>query len=326
MTDMMVLIILVVLIYVFIFGMSFYIRGFAYALSLTAIASILIPMSVYSYDYLSVVYQQSRLTFWIMLIALIVLILVSVFLVLRYQWRKNYRYTTIFRRKTVFIAFAYPLPMTKPFGNTAFTISLALNKKKDMFMDIMQNRPADMIAYRNNRWALAGISYDEDTCEAKYLIYAHPLAIQSIERYFGRWDVLSVKVDAYVDPTYEEYKKYMPTLAEYFSVYNSLIIFHSTRVQEVSVNGSVKAEFVLVFKRSEQMDEVEPLFETEHLTVFERHEPEVNEDGTHQYGGFVLHGDIPVNVGMATQMTKRIIDLATPFDGELLRWGTISPA
>jgi hypothetical protein len=322
MTDMMVLIILVILIYLFIFGMSFYIRGFAYALSLTATASILIPMSVYGYDYLSVVYQQSQLTFWIMLIALIVLILVSVFLVLRYQWRKNYRYTTIFRRKTKFIAFAYPLPMIKPFGNTAFTISLALNKNKDMFLDIMQNRPADMIAYRNNRWALAGISYDEDACEAKYLIYAHPLAIQSIERYFGRWNVLSVKVDAYVDPTYEEYKKYMPTLAEYFSVYNSLLIFFS-HLNEIAVNGSIQAEFRLVFDDLKQMDEVEPLFEQEHLTVFERHDPGTNPEVYNRYGGFVLHGQIPVNVGMATQMTKRIIDLISPFNGELYHWNAL---
>jgi hypothetical protein len=325
MTDMIALIILVILIYVFIFGVSFYVRGLSYALSLTATTTIFIPISVYGFDYLNVIYQQSQLTFWIMLISLIVMIFVSVFLVLRYHWRKNYRYTTIYRRRTMFFAFAYPIPMVKPYGNTAFTVTLSLRKDKDMFMDIMQKRPADIIAYRNNRWALAGISFDEDASEATYLIYAHPLAKQSIERYFKKRDVLSMKVDAYVDPTYEEYKRYMPTLAEYFSVFNSLVIFHS-HLNDIAINGSVKAEVVLVFKNSEQMDQIESLFETEHLTVFERYEPEINENGTHQYGVFVLHGEIPVNVGMATQMMKRVIDLVTPFDGELLRWGAKPPA
>lgn len=41
-------------------------------------------------------------------------------------------------------------------------------------------------------------------------------------------------------------------------------------------------------------------------------------------GGFILEGEMPINLGMANQMTKSIIELLSQYNGELFRWDPIS--
>lgn len=320
-TGTMILMIIAALSFLFIFAVSFYILGLRYALPLTMASTAMIPVSLWLYPPLSQLYSESVTSLGLALLLLLVIFLVTIFLVLRYFWRRNFDQMIIFKRKSKFIAVAKEIQEVKPYGHTAFTVNLKLRTDRDMFYEIMQVRPADMFAYRSNRWAVAGVTLDEDAFEASYLIYAHPLAIRSIERYFKHWDIQSASIESMDDPSYDQYRNLMPTLDEYFSTYNSqALVFFNLYHQP---HGSAKVEFRMAFTDAKQMDEVQPLFEQEHLTVAERHEPVIHEDGDNEYGGFVLVGDIPTNVNMASLTTKRIIDLITPYGGELFRWDVI---
>lgn len=321
--ESIILIVLIILIYSFVFALSFFIRGFYYAFKFTAITSILIPLSILIYQYFEQLYHDSALYFWLILILLISVMFICVFLILRYSWRKTFNQLTIFKRKSKFIAFSNNAPISKPYGNTAVNVSLKLKDKQNSYLDIMQIRPADMFSYQGQRWALAGITFDEEAHEASFLIYAHPLMITKIEHYFKRWNPYSLKIDAKPDENYELYKKILPTRDEYFSIFNTIALsFYN--LSENSINGAAKVLFITAFTDSSQMDSVEALFDQVHLNVVERHEPKFDEDGLSEYGGFILEGEMPINLGMANQMTKSIIELLSQYNGELYRWDPIS--
>jgi hypothetical protein len=315
--------ILITLLFTFIFSYSFYTRGFDYAFKFTSLASMMIPISIIVFQVLKQLYLDSLQLFWWVVLFLVIIICACGFLALRYIWRTTYNQLTLFKRKSKIIAFSNHWPISKPYSPTAITVTLKLTSEQCSVLNITQNRPADLHSLYAQAWALAGITLDETSKEVTYLFYAHPRKLKSIERYFRKWSPITIKIDSVEDPNFDQYKNHLPTKDEYFTLFNELALtfYH---FNDSYSNKNIKVIFLTAFTDASQMDMIEPLFDQVDLSIIERHEPKFDEDGSQEYGGFILEGEIPTSIGLVNQMTKSIIDLCSLHHGELVSWQPVN--
>jgi hypothetical protein len=315
--------ILITLLFTFIFSYSFYTRGFDYAFKFTSIASMMIPISIISFQVLKQLYLDSLPLFWWAMLLLVIIISTCGFLTLRTIWRTTYNQLTLFKRKSKIIAFSNHWPMSNPYSHTAITVTLKLTSEQCSVLNIMRNKPADLYSYVAKAWALAGITLDETLKEVTYLFYAHPRKLKSIARYFRKWNPITIKIDSFEDPNFDQYKNQLPTKAEYFTLFNELALTIYD-LNDSYPNKNIKVKFLAAFTDANQMDMIEPLFNQVDLSIIERHDPKFDEDGSQEYGGFILEGEIPTSIGLVNQMTQSIIELCSLHHGELVGWQPVN--